>query len=74
MRASRKDTRVYASKASCLVLTASERMDFAQFCLLLLTAEQKIKRKAATKQEGSNEISDLNTKGSQTSGPFLFFT
>lgn len=73
MRALRKDIRVYAPKASCLVLTASERMDFAQFCLILLTAEQKIKRKekTATKEQGPNKIGYLKTKGSQTSGPFL---
>ena len=74
MRISRKDITVYAPKASCLVLTPSERMDFAQFCFILLSAEQNTKIKAATqkaKEEDPNSIESPQKKGSLNRESFL---
>lgn len=72
MRASRKDFKVYASKASCLVLTQSERQDFAQCCLILLKAEQKIKEQATATKAKNADLSDIGNhklKGSQNREP-----
>lgn len=63
-----RKTVVYAPKASCVVLCPQARMNFAQFCALLMTVDKKLKDKSKdSPQKGQDR--NLKTKGSLISGP-----
>ena len=63
---------VYASKASYFVLSPQARMNFTQFCALLMTIDKQSKKnKDSTYSEPQQKL-NLKTKGSLISGPFVF--
>lgn len=81
VRAQQKVPRVYPHQAACLVLDPQDRMDLAQFCLLLLQAQQKqqgspkqipeknlISRKTIRLRK--SKTSFAGQEGSQISGPY----
>lgn len=64
---------VYAPKASCVVLCPQARMNFAQFCALLMTVDKKLKDKTKdSPHKGPKQERNLKTKGSLISGPLLW--
>ncbi len=68
-----KSNVVYANKASCVVLSHEARMNFARFCMLLMTVDKEMRNKAKDSPQ-KEQIKELNlrTKGSLISGPLLF--
>lgn len=67
-----KNVTQYKLKDACLVLSPTERMDFAKLYLLLFDGASKEKAKDSKPSVTQKSHNDLKTKGSQISGPLLF--
>ncbi len=62
---------VYADKAACVVLCPEGRMNFAQFCMLLMTVDKQLKSKQKVVPSYDKPEQTYNPKitGSLMSGP-----
>lgn len=72
-----KNNVVYKPGSFCIVLAPEDRLSLANFFSILMNVERRMKgtkkQSSGPSGESSSSINRLKTKGSQISGPLVFY-